>query len=73
VLAGGGSHLPFLPVVVRAAAQRVGARVRLRVGPLSPANSLYQGVDTALRGVFPQIAMSVGGALVEMPDRPAAA
>jgi molecular chaperone DnaK (HSP70) len=73
VLAGGGSHLPFLPDVVRAAAQRVGARVRLRVGPLSPANSLYQGVDTALRGVFPQIAMSVGGALVEMPDRPAAA
>ncbi len=73
VLAGGGSHLPFLPELVRAAAHRVRATVRLRVGPLSPANALYQGVDTSLRGVFPQIAMSVGGALVEMPDRPAAA
>ncbi len=73
VLAGGGSHLPFLPELVRVAAQRVHANVRLRVGPLSPANALYQGVDTSLRGVFPQIAMSVGGALVEMLDRPAAA
>jgi molecular chaperone DnaK (HSP70) len=73
VLAGGGSHLPFLPELVRVAAQRVQAHVRLRIGPLSPANALYQGVDTSLRGVFPQIAMSVGGALVEMLDRPAAA
>ena len=73
VLAGGGSHLPFLPDLVRAAANRIQCPIRLRVGPLSPANTLYQGVDTALRGVFPQIAMSVGGALVEMMDRPAAA
>ena len=73
VLAGGGSHLPFLPDLVRAAAQHTRTNVRLRVGPLSPANSLYQGVDTSLRGVFPQIAMSVGGALVEMQGRPEAA
>lgn len=73
VLAGGGSHLPFLPDLVRVAANRIQCPVRLRVGPLSPANTLYQGVDTSLRGVFPQIAMSVGGALVEMMDRPAAA
>jgi hypothetical protein len=36
------------------------------VGPLSPANPLYQAIDPSLRDVFPQIAMSVGGALVEM-------
>jgi molecular chaperone DnaK (HSP70) len=73
VLAGGGSHLPFLPELVRAAAHHIQCRVRLRVGPLSPANTLYEGVDVSLRGVFPQIAMSVGGALVEMMDRPEAA
>lgn len=73
VLAGGGSHLPFLPDLFRAAAQRTQCTTRLRIGPLSPANTLYQGVDTSLRGVFPQIAMSVGGALVEMMDRPEAA
>lgn len=70
VLAGGGSHLPFLPELVNAAAQRVRSRVKLRVGALSPVNTLYQGVDTSLRGVFPQIAMSVGGALVEVSGRP---
>jgi hypothetical protein len=31
-----------------------------------PANSLYPGIDKSLAPVFPQIAMSVGGALVEM-------
>ena len=43
-----------------------GPRVGLRIGPLSPANTLYSSVDGSLRDVFPQIAMSVGGALVEM-------
>jgi molecular chaperone DnaK (HSP70) len=66
VLAGGGSHLPFLATLVQAAGKQVCPDIRLRVGPLSPVNPLYQAIDPSLRDVFPQIAMSVGGALVEM-------
>src|SRR5689334_1156267 len=66
VLAGGGSHLPFLPDLVRAAAAQNPRSVPLRVSPLSPTSRLYEGVDPSLGGAFPQIAMSVGGALVEM-------
>lgn len=67
VLAGGGSNLPFLPDLVRLAGQ--GRRVGLRVSPLSPNSSLYSGVDPSLGGAFPQIAISVGGAIVEMMPR----
>ncbi len=66
VLAGGGSHLPFLPALVQHAGNSVAQGITLRVGPLSPANPLYTSIDTSLRDVFPQISMSVGGALVEM-------
>lgn len=66
VLAGGGSHLPFLPSLVQAAGAQVAPDMRFRVGPLSPVNPLYQGIDPSLRDIFPQISMSVGGALVEM-------
>jgi molecular chaperone DnaK (HSP70) len=65
VLAGGGSNLPFVADLVRSAAPQ-GTGVSLRISPLSPASSLYHGVDPALSAAFPQIAMSVGGALVEM-------
>lgn len=64
VLAGGGSHLPFMPELVRAAARHVGV-TDLRVGPLSPESNYYDSIDPALTSAFPQIAMSVGGALVE--------
>jgi hypothetical protein len=66
VLAGGGSQLPFMSDLVHAAAAERQSHVRLRVGPLSPASALYDGVDASLSVVFPQIAMSIGGALVEM-------
>jgi molecular chaperone HscA len=66
VLAGGGSHLPFMTDLVRSAADQRPSAVKIRVGPLSPVNPLYSGIDPSLRDVFPQIAMSVGGALVEM-------
>jgi hypothetical protein len=65
VLAGGGSHLPFLPNLVRHVAGNLPPNVSLRVGPLSPASSYYNTIDPALSSTFPQIAMSVGGALVE--------
>ncbi len=66
VLAGGGSHMPFLVQLVQAAGAQATPGVRLRVGPLSPSNPLYQGIDVSLRDAFPQVSMSVGGALVEM-------
>lgn len=66
VLAGGGSNLPFMPDLVKSAGQVRPHNISLRYGPLSPANPLYNSVDPALRDIFPQIAMSVGGALVEM-------
>ena len=66
VLAGGGSHLPFLPELVRLAGNGRTGNVQLRIGPLSPASDLYDGVDISLANVFPQLAMSIGGALVEM-------
>jgi len=66
VLAGGGAHLSFLPQLVQNAHQSISTRVQLRVGPLSPINPVYEGIDPILANVFPQIAMSVGGALVEM-------
>jgi hypothetical protein len=71
VLAGGGANLPFLPHLVRAAAQHAAPwAVDIRVGPLSPANPLYSGVDPYFADVFPQIAISVGGSLVEMIGAP---
>ncbi|MBK6705821.1 MAG: hypothetical protein IPL62_03600 [Caulobacteraceae bacterium] len=66
VLAGGGSHLPFLPALVQHAGASVAPGIQLRVGSLSPSNPLYTSIDASLRDVFPQIAMAVGGALVEM-------
>ena len=66
VLAGGGAHLTFLPAIVQKAGESIQTNVRLRVGALSPVNPIYEGIDPILAGVFPQIAMSVGGALVEM-------
>jgi molecular chaperone HscA len=72
VLAGGGSHLPFIPEMVRSVGAQAAPGIELRVGPLSPANVLYSGVDEYFVAVFPQIAMSVGGALVELVDQPVA-
>ena len=71
VLAGGGSHLPFIPNLVRSVGAQAASGVNLRVGALTPANVLYSGVDEYFVSVFPQIAMSVGGALVELIDAPA--
>jgi molecular chaperone DnaK (HSP70) len=70
VLAGGGAQLPFLTALAQHAGKAVADGLNLRIGPLSPVNPLYASVDASLRDVFPQIAMSVGGALVEMmPSR----
>lgn len=73
VLAGGGANLPFLPQLVRAAAEQAAPGLAMRAGPLSPSSSLYGSVDEYFADVFPQIAISVGGSLVEMLDTRAAA
>jgi molecular chaperone DnaK (HSP70) len=66
VLAGGGSNLPFLPQLTHMAAQHVAPHLAVRIGPLSPANPLYDRVDYYFADVFAQIAISIGGSLVEM-------
>lgn len=66
VIAGGGARLPFMMELVKSAGTLRPTNVQLRIGPLSHVNTLYSSVDGSLRDVFPQIAMSVGGALVEM-------
>ena len=66
VIAGGGARLPFMVDLVRSAGTLRPTKVQLRIGPLSPTNPLYSSVDISLRDAFPQISMSVGGALVEM-------
>jgi len=71
VLAGGGSHLDFVSEIVRSVGAAAAPGMNLRVGALSPANALYSGVDQYFVAVFPQIAMSVGGSLVELVDAPA--
>lgn len=70
VLAGGGSHLAFIPELVRSVGVTAAAGLQLRIGPLSPANVLYANVDQYFVSVFPQIAMSVGGSLVELQSAP---
>ena len=73
VLAGGGAYLPFLPDLAMQACQDKLGRVGLRVGPLSPTNALYDAVDDSMKGVFPQLAMSIGGALLEFQSSEAEA
>ena len=58
---------------VRAAAEQAAPGLAMRAGPLSPSSSLYGSVDEYFSDVFPQIAISVGGSLVEMLDTRAAA
>ena len=67
VLAGGGAMLPFLSGLVLENAPDHLGRIKLRVEPLSPTSPLYEGIDPYFSDVFPQIAMSIGGALVELP------
>jgi len=66
VLAGGGARLPFLPQLVHAASEGRLGSTSVRVSLLGPPNPDYEGIDAAVGAVFPQIAMSIGGALVEM-------
>jgi molecular chaperone DnaK (HSP70) len=66
VLAGGGSQLPFLTDLVFSAAGHRAGGIPLRVEPLSPTSPLYEGIDSYFNDVFPQLAMSIGGARVEM-------
>lgn len=71
VLAGGGANLPFMQELVVKASQGAARGLQVRVGPLSPSSQLYASVDDYFSGVFPQIAMSIGGSIVEMMDQPA--
>lgn len=71
VLAGGGARLPFLPDLVHEASLGRLGSTTLRVSPLGPPNPYYPDIEANLGAVFPQLAMSIGGAIVEV--MPAAA
>ena len=66
VLAGGGARLPFLPDLIHEAGDGRLGSTSLRVNPLGPPSPDYVSVDASLGAVFPQLAMSIGGAIVEV-------
>lgn len=73
LLAGGGSNLPFLSDLVRAAAARGKVRARLTIERLGASWASPHWSDPSIAGAFPQVAISMGGALACMPAPPKAA
>lgn len=70
LLAGGGSNLPFLTKVVRAAAARAKIKLKLKIERFG-ANWSLPHRRHPFDGVFPQLAIAMGGALA--PVAPIAA
>ncbi len=66
VLAGGGARLPFLPELVHEASYGRLGSTSLRISPLGPPSPNYAGLEPSIGAVFPQVAMSIGGAIVEV-------
>ncbi|MET0183691.1 MAG: Hsp70 family protein [Caulobacterales bacterium] len=66
VLAGGGARLPFLPQLIEEASRNRLGSTSIRISLLGPPNPDYDTIDASLGDVFPQIAMSIGGAIVEI-------
>lgn len=62
MLAGGGSNLPFLPNVVRDAAKRAKVKLKLKIERFG-ANWSLPHRRHPFDGVFPQLAIAMGGAL----------
>jgi hypothetical protein len=62
LLAGGGSNLPFLPKLVRAAAARAKIKLKLKIERFG-ANWSLPHRRHPFEGVFPQLAIAMGGAL----------
>lgn len=62
LLAGGGSNLPFLSKVIRAAAARAKVKLKLKIERFG-ANWSLPHRRHPFGGVFPQLAIAMGGAL----------
>jgi molecular chaperone DnaK (HSP70) len=62
LLAGGGSNLPFLAHLIRAAAVQCKSKLRVKVEPFG-ANWTLPHQHHPFAGVFPQLAIAMGGAL----------
>lgn len=65
LLAGGGANLPFMPALVRAAALKSKTKLRVHVERFG-ANWTLPHRHHPLTGVFPQLAISMGGALAPL-------
>lgn len=73
LLAGGGANLPFVHAIAANAAADVGKGVRVDIEPFGADWYLPSGFDPNLRVAFPQVAISLGGALAHITDEPALA
>ncbi len=69
LLAGGGSNLPFLADLVRAAATRCKTKLKLTVERFG-ANWSLPHKHHPLAGMFPQLAIAMGGALAPLAAQP---
>jgi molecular chaperone DnaK len=71
LLAGGGANLPFLADVAAAAGARGGDGLKVHIERFGVDWYLPGGADPFLQDAFPQVAISMGGALANLTDAPA--
>lgn len=67
ILAGGGAMLPFVQQMASHARPSVSRIRRVDVRPLVPAWAHHDSFGADLAPIFPQIAISIGGAVAAMP------
>jgi|CXWL01.1.fsa_nt_gi molecular chaperone DnaK (HSP70) len=73
LLAGGGANLPFVSAIAASAAAQAGQGLTIDVEAFGADWYLPSGFDPNLRAAFPQVAISLGGALAHLSDEPALA
>ncbi|QGZ93377.1 Hsp70 family protein [Terricaulis silvestris] len=71
LLAGGGANLKFLTEVANAAGARGGEGLKIEIETFGVNWYLPRGYDPFLQDAFPQVAISLGGALAHLADEPA--
>lgn len=71
LLAGGGANLPFVHAIATSAAAQAGGGLTIDIERFGADWYLPNGFDPHLRDAFPQVAISLGGALAHLSDEPA--